>query len=407
MTDSRSPERLRQFGKVLVVSWALPPWRTGSAVIVSNLAACFDEHEMVLAGRRPAGYQELEQHNGAPRKYYVTREWTWPRRGKRFVHWIRWLMLPMAVWRLVRIIRQERCTTVLAVFPDEFYLCSAYIAAGITHRQFYPYYHNTYLENRRGVGRVLARWLQKKTFASETVFVMSEGMRQYCERTYLGVRFVPLVHTFTEAVQPSTLKPPGDPLKVAFIGYINDSNLDAMTRCVELIKTRPNCTLTIYGETSAWYCARLGIEGPQFVLTSVPYDKVTEELRKHDVLLLPHGFCGSISEVEYATIFPTRTISYLLAGRPILAHSPPHAFITQWLRERGCAEVVDRPSLEQLEKSLDRLTYDLALREELVRNGFCAVEDFRAAKVVKLLRTHIGQQYENRAQAEIERARLA
>jgi glycosyltransferase involved in cell wall biosynthesis len=373
-------------GKVLLVSWGLSPWRAGSAVVVENLAAQFRADEMVLAGQRPVDWKPSLSRPTGPRTYHISREWTWPRRGRRFVHWVRWLLLPVVVWRLVRVIRRERCDTVLAVFPNEFYLLAAYLAAKATKTRFLPYYHNTYLENRRGLARWFATWLQARTFLADTVFVMSAGMRDFYEQRYPGTRFVPLVHAFNEEVHeapPATLH---SPLRLVYLGHLNESNLDASLRFAELIRSRPECTLTIYSASPTWYLEKVGVAGPRIRFAGVSGDRITTELQDYDIFLLPHGFHGPLSDVEYATIFPTRTIPYLLAGRPILAHSPKDAFLTKWLREHQCAEIVDEPSVEKLSNALDRLVSNRFRREELVRNGYRAVRQFHAPIVVQILR---------------------
>ena len=68
-------------------------------------------------------------------------------------------------------------------------------------------------------------------------------------------------------------------------------------------------------------------------------DEVLARLGQADVLFLPHGLTGSWAAEEYRTIFPTKTIEYLISGRPILAHTPPDRFLTRFSRARlprGC-----------------------------------------------------------------------
>jgi glycosyltransferase involved in cell wall biosynthesis len=361
-------------------------------VIVENLADQFRQDELVLAGERPATWAGDDRSPYKPRTYHVSREWTWPPRGRRFVEWVRWFTLPIVVSRLRRIIRREQCSIVLAVFPNEFYLCAAYLAAFITGATFYPYYHNTYLENRRGLSRRFAKWLQTRTFSAKTVFVMSAGMQHYLEPRFPGVRFVPLVHTFTEELdahaQASSVS---SPVQIVFLGNVNDSNRDALLRCVDLIRSRGDCELTIYTGTARWAFEKFGIAGPKVQIGQVAYDRVREALRQHDVLLLPHGFEGGYSKAEYATIFPTRTISYLIAGKPILAHSPPQAFLTQWLKDNDCAEVVDVKSSEQLSLALDKLIGNPSRRMELVRNALLAARQFRPAEVIRVLQRELAR----------------
>ena len=63
----------------------------------------------------------------------------------------------------------------------------------------------------------------------------------------------------------------------------------------------------------------------------------------------PHGFAGPLVPEEYLTIFPTKTIDYLLSQRPILAHMPADSFIAEFYRRHDCALVVDEPAVERLE----------------------------------------------------------
>jgi glycosyltransferase involved in cell wall biosynthesis len=377
--------------KTLLVSWGLPPLVAGSAVIVTNLARQFSPDEMILAGERPAQPPGEPDESLPHRTYYLMREWTWPRRGRRFVHWIRWAWLPLAAWRLARIIRKEHCTAVLAVFPNEFYLAAAYIAASWTNTKLFPYFHNTYLENRRGASARFARWLQPRVFsAAETVFVMSDGMKRFYEPLYPETRFVPLVHSFNEPLDESpSSSDVHAPLRLAFVGNLNDSNIDAMKRMAELANRRSDCTLTIYSGTSKWFFEKVGIALDRFTFTQLPYDEITAALKQHDILLLPHGFEGGLSESEYRTIFPTRTLSCLLSGRPILAHSPPEAFLTQWIRQHDCAEIVDEPSTVKLEKALDQLVCDASRRRQLAQNALNAARQFRAPVVARRLREYL------------------
>jgi hypothetical protein len=279
---------------------------------------------------------------------------------------------------------------VLGIFPNEFYLSAAYVAAKVTRNTFIPYYHNTYLENRRGLARVFAAWLQKRTFRAPKVFVMSAGLQEYYASRYSGVEFIPLVHTFVgESTSPSPTGEIGFPVRLAMLGNLNASNRDAMLRFAEMVKSREDCILTFFTGTPTWAFERDGIAGPQFEFAQVGYDSVVEVLRRYDILLLPHGFHGDWSDVEYATIFPTRTVSYLQSAKPILAHSPPNAFLTRWLKENRCALVIDEPDVEKLSAALEQLISDATLRYGLSVDAHRAVQQFRASSVVESLKQHL------------------
>jgi hypothetical protein len=233
--------------------------------------------------------------------------------------------------------------------------------------------------------------LQPRVFsAAETVFVVSEGLKQFYEPLYPTTDFVPLVHSFNEPLQEAPApRELHSPLRLAFVGNLNDSNIDAMRRLAEVANRRSNCCLTIYSGTPEWFFQKVGIAGERFAFRQVPFDQLTADLRQHDILMLPHGFSGGLSEAEYRTIFPTRAISCLMVGRPILAHSPPDSYLTRWLREHDCAEIVDIPSTSKLEEALERLAADFARRQVLVHNALVAVRQFEAPRVAATLRNFV------------------
>jgi glycosyltransferase involved in cell wall biosynthesis len=121
----------------------------------------------------------------------------------------------------------------------------------------------------------------------------------------------------------------------------------------------------------------------------VPREQLLRELRQADVLMLPHGFDGGFAPVEYETIFPTKTIEYLISGRPILAHSPPGCFLTRFLNEHGCALVVEERTVAAVKAALLRLQTEPALRESLVRSALKTAEMFQVTQVAEHLRQTI------------------
>ena len=356
---------------------------TGSSVIAENLSRQFSPQEMVLAGQAWTGAEAYRRDPSLPKIHFLNKELTWPRRGQRYVRWIRWLTLPRVARHITQIARDERCDAIVGVFPNEFFLYAAYLAARRLGLPFYPYLHNTYREDRTGLALRFANWLEPRVFRNApAVFVMSEGMKEHYQPLYPGLRCEPLVHSFDETIPDfAPLPPVGAPLRLAFVGNLNDSNVDAARRLADVVNGREDYRLTTYSGTPDWFFAKVGVCGPRITHTRVPYDEVTTALRSHDILLLPHGLTGGRSQVEYDTIFPTRTIPYLLSGRPILAHSPPDCFLTRWLRKHDCAEIIDRPDAAALAAAIDRLRDNEPRRETLVRHALTAVRPFHGPTV--------------------------
>lgn len=227
---------------------------------------------------------------------------------------------------------------------------------------------------------------------------MSDGMKEAMTKQYPDYDFVSLVHSFCdeEITKPNYRTINANSIKIAFMGSLNNSNFDAFSRFTEILDNFPGCHLTTFSGTPDAMFSEYGVSGTNVTHTSVGFDQVVEALKQHDVLFFPHGFEGGFKDIEYETIFPTRTIPYLLAGVPILAHSPTNAFLTKWLKSYDCAEVVESKARGELSMALRRLIESEARQKTVVDNAVTAVEQFHISNVASLLRTTINQTNESK-----------
>jgi glycosyltransferase involved in cell wall biosynthesis len=369
----------------MLVSSSVPPRVTGSAVIVGNLARQFSPREMIVVGEKPVGHPHHHWRAAWPKLVYAI--WGWPPtwRGAR---WFRWLQLPLLIDRCTAIVRNNGVRDIVAVFPAPEFLFAGYIAACWAGARFFPYFHNTYVENRSGVRRRVTQWLQGRVFArAERVFVISEGMLDLYRARYTGVEFSVLPHSFNEGVPAFEPPPsPGSPISLVISGNVNESCRDATVRVSRAIAQHPDAELLLLSGTQRSFLERLGMLREGVRHATVARDDLLTELRRADIVVLPHGFSGTASDEEYETIFPTRTIEYLICGRPILAHSPPNCYLTRFLRRHDCALVIDVPDTAMVVEGIDRLQRDADLRGRLVRNALRAAHEFHAPRVAGILR---------------------
>jgi glycosyltransferase involved in cell wall biosynthesis len=374
--------------RVLVLSCWIPPAVSGSAIIVGNLATQFARAEMVVAGERPVGQPAMAWRTDWPERVYVTVGWPPTLRGAR---WWRRLQFPALVARCVWLAWRRRCTAVLAVFPRGEYLLAAYLTARWLRLDLFPYFHNTYVENYTGLRARIARWVQSRVFArAKHVFVMSEGMLELYRERYPGLRCSALPHSFAEDIPAFSPPPePRSPLRITLCGTINESCREATVRICEALSQVANVAPTVLSGTPRAVLKKLGVLRNGIRHETVSRDHLLSRLRESDIVVLAHGLRGSIPPEEYRTIFPTRTIEYLICGRPILAHAPADCFLSRLLRLHDCALLVDQADVAALVAAIERLRSDAPLRARLVRNALRAAAMFHAPRVASLLRAQL------------------
>jgi glycosyltransferase involved in cell wall biosynthesis len=395
-TRETNPHNAVRFrGRILMTTLVAPPAPLADAFVANGLLSQMDEDEAVVAAERwPANPMDQSHLPTGQRVYFVTTRWTWPQRGQRYLRWLKWALIPRTVYRLVRVLKHENCSVVFANFPDEQMLLASYLAARLLKRKLFPFFHNTYRENRHGVAYLFASWLQRRVFErAGAVFVMSEGMKRELAALYPRISFQPLVHTFDQEIPRFEPLPPinRSRIRLGYMGSVNEANLDALRRIARLVNASHDLALNFYSAAPDWHLRKEGLVGERIVRGQPTDSELMAALGNNDLLLLPHGLTGGLAPIEYRTIFPTRTIPYLLARRPIVAYSARGSFLSRWLREHDCAEVIEDPDPEALRTAILNLCDNPARREQLVRNALAAAENFRAEHVVADLKRTINQ----------------
>jgi len=176
-------------------------------------------------------------------------------------------------------------------------------------------------------------------------------------------------------------------------GNFNQSNLDATRRFLAAVANRPEYDVDLYSDVPKILLAKRGVNLNiakfRGSLSALPLAELQRRLREYDVLVLTHGFEGAYGDNEYRTIFPTRTIPMLLSGRPILLHSPPNTFLTEFAKSEGFAEVVDEASTDKIIDALERIRHNKSLSQQLVANARKTSQQFEGQRVAEILRKRL------------------
>ncbi len=384
--------------KILLVSWSTLPNKGGSSIIVENLAQNLGKDELVVLGSKTL-FQNVNMQRplDGPTFHYFFSEMYFFGRGYRFFTWFRkWRFRPL-INKIKSIISDQNIDYVIGVYPNPFYCHAACIASKEMNLPFSAYFHNTYIENV-AITDPQAPRIQKEIFdTAQFVFVMSKGMQKFYESKYPKTTFLPLIHTFNSFPKRASMTGvPGErkkQYKLVAIGNFNESNMDATLRFAVAIRKNPKYSLSLFTHVPKVLLRKRGMD-----LSGVEYEgfvnpeKVHEVLQEYDVCVLTHGFTGGYGEVEYQTIFPTRTIPLLLSGKPIIVHSPKGSFLNDFVKEHQCALLVEEPSPEAIVAGLEKITNDLSYQEELVEAAKRTVEKFYGPTVVKEWKMLLGQQ---------------
>lgn len=320
--------------------------------------------------------------------YYLRSGLSFGGRGARFLKGIRWLLFPFIVWRACVIAKKEKGTYIVGTFPEGFYILLSLVTAMILKLPYSAYFHNTFVENRTGFNRWWANQIQRAVFdRAQHIFVMSDGMKRFYEEQYPDVhKFKSLVHTFNHfpALSQNVRAVTAPPWKVAFTGNFNKSNLEATIRVVEALKQIPDIQLNFYTPVPKSFLKLRGVDTDAITYKGYLADDVYfQELASNDVMILTHGFEGGYSDVEYRTIFPTRTIQMLLTERPIFVHAPADSFLSDYLRAHDFAILVDQKNNALIQQAVKELLTNEALQRQCIENGKKAVAMFYGPTVCR------------------------
>lgn len=371
--------------KILLLIRVLPPKISGSVIVVENLARQFSPSEMIIAGGADSSLDSSMENNTWQQQFVISTNI----KNYKFLRIWRYIEIPFVLIRAINLIKHQKCTDIITVFPDETYLLIGYLAAKITKKNFYPYFHNLYLENKHKFRLLFADWLQPAVFrGAKCVFAMSEGMAEYLKEQYPNINCLTLPHCINLPIPASISSSPlHSPLTFVMSGSISESCLDAAVRMSQAISQISGAILKILTPTPISYLRSVGmVFDDKNVLMPLSSHSYLEQIKEADIILLPHGLIGERTPEEYQTIFPTRLIEYLFAGLPILAHTPQGSYLTKFLLENQCAIVVDSPSIAELLLAIDKLRKSQELRIELVNNAAITARQFSAENVSTYLR---------------------
>lgn len=371
----------------ILLSWGIPPFRSGSAHIVKELLSkATGEDQLIVLGARSA----FTLTDNVPRVFTFPTEISFFGRGARFFAPIRALLFPLFVAWIRFWIQRHRARKVVCVFPDGFYCMAAYIAVAGTNVALEYWFHNSYAPNRRHLFGLIARWLEPIMIRrADKVHCLSDALHKLYTDAYPGSAHK--IHTTRHpAGEPVTVHPQIDhnpkSFKCLLIGNINESNRDATSRLFAAVRDLPNVRIMLATQVPRKLLLLRGISLENIsYLGYLPDAELEAVAQATDVLLLPHGLRGAYAVDEYATIFPTRATYYFRLGKPIFSLCPAGSFLAQFLNIHNCAKVCTSPDIAEIRAAFMELLQNGALRHSIAENALVIAKLFSTRHILEQL----------------------
>jgi glycosyltransferase involved in cell wall biosynthesis len=284
------------------------------------------------------------------------------------------LLIPLIVWRGVRIVRRRSIQGLFAV-PWNEYCAAAYFIHRLTGCPLFAYFMDDPLGSPDARTGFLYRPLMPRFLrAARRVWGISPAMCAHLERTY-GVKCELLLPTLdSNAFGAAGARPSAAgnaEVRIIYTGAIYGAQLDALRNLVQVLKddsASPKISLTLYTSLEETTLHEMGLAGSNIRRAYVSSAGMSSVLCAADVLFLPLSFQPDQQHVV-ETSLPTKLAEYLASGTPILVHAPPYAGVTRYCRENRFGIVVDAPDPARLGQAIRQLASDPELREELSRNA--------------------------------------
>jgi len=330
-TDRRFDE------KVLLFSHSLPPSPSGQATVLYRLLDGISPNSYCLASAK--NYDDASFLQTTTQRLPVRYRWVGRALQIRsFVHptvnRASLLLNTMSkiahdTWRLQKIVREERCRSIIVCTGDACDLPVAYMTSLVTRAPIFLYYFDYFSEQwagtpYHGFAKAVESFIVKR---AKGIIVPNEKMRDELAGRY-GVDST-LIHNPIMIDPPVSERlhdwpnRPGE-IRIVYTGSIYRAQSDALKTLLQVVDelSHLNVTLHLYTAQTREELEKQAIHGSYVLHPHAAYSIIRDVQKKADILYLPLSFDPEISKV-IDTSSPGKMGEYLASGRPVLVHAPP------------------------------------------------------------------------------------
>lgn len=367
---------------ILFVTTFYPPNNTGTSVVMSNLIKELNQDTIYGVVTWANSYRDKDEViNGKPVHKLFNFQYLF---NPIFWFYIRLLTINREKRKVIKLIKREKITHVVGVYPDLDFLEIARSSAEICGVKFYAYLHDTLAEGLSHKRyKDIAKNVQQKIFdTSYKILVMSEGMKDLYQEKY-NIKTTPVFHSFSEQVQEKELNNEHLENSIFWGGAIYAINKETVKRVHNACKTL-DYTLTLSAANTNKKLDNLGFENRNLkILPFLSREEYITTVGNQKALLLSIDWPEEtkVHPDELGTIFPTKTIEYLISGRPIIVHCPKDYFLAKFFNDNNCGIVITDRDTEKIATKIKIAMKDYNNLKEIVNNAYKASKQFHISNV--------------------------
>ena len=236
----------------------------------------------------------------------------------------------------------------------------------------------------------MAKLVQNRIFnSSDKIFVMSQGMKDLYKQKY-NIETIPILHSFSENIDKNNSKNILEN-SIFWGGSIYLINKETVKRihkaCLDL-----NFKLTLSAANKKENLEKMGFEYKNInILPFLSRDEYIKNISNQRALLLSIDWPdeSSVHKDELATIFPTKTIEYLISGRPIIVHCPKEYFLSKFFKKYECGIVINQRDIQKIKDKISSALVNKKKLDEIIENAYNASKQFHISNVKSAFESEI------------------
>lgn len=277
--------------------------------------------------------------------------------------------------RGIRIVRDRNIECLVGISDNGPAMISTYLVSRCTGVPYALYLFDIYLGNiLLPVHELLARIFEHVLFRRAAVVILTnQGTQRFYHKRY-GDSFrsivVPNSAFIKDYRSQRTSYNPREPFSILFTGNVywaQERSLLNLVRAMDDVRDLP-ARLDLYVPDATETLIEAVQNRSNINLTAAPQSAMPRIQSRATLLFLPLSWHTSYPSV-IATATPGKLTDYMAAGRPILIHAPPYAYVNEYAKKHGLALVVEEESVEKLNDAMRRLLLDLKYSRRIVSNA--------------------------------------